>query len=69
MHTYVNTSGRDLAVYADSRMTTKVGKLYRGSTCSYIHKQEAAVVVLYKVSGNGVCKVGFTDYLEGALED
>ena len=67
MHRYVNTSGGELAVYADNRLTTKVGSLYRGSACSCILTQDEAVVVLYRVSGG--FKVGFTDYLEGVQED
>ena len=69
MKRYINTSGRELAIYADNKLTTKVGALYRGSACSYILKQDAAVVVLYRVSPNEGFKVGFTDYIEGAQED
>jgi len=66
---YVNTSGRELSIYADSKLTTKVGMLYRDSACLCIHEEDAAVVVLYKVSSNGVFKVGFTDYLNGVQEN
>jgi len=69
MNRYVNTSGRDLPVYADSKLTTKVGKLYRDSVCSCIMKQDEAVVVMYRVSTSGEYKVGFTGYVEGAQED
>jgi len=65
MKRYINTSERELPIYADNCFTTKVGTLYRGSACSYIMKHGEAVVVLYKVSINGEYKVGFTDYLEG----
>jgi len=65
MKRYINTSNGELPIYADNRLTTKVGALYRGSACSYIMKHGDAVVVLYKVSVNGEYKVGFTDYLEG----
>jgi len=65
---YVNTSGRELTIYADSKLTTKVGMLYRDSACFCILEQDAAVVVLYKVSSNGVFKVGFTDYTQGVQE-
>ena len=68
MKRYVNTSGRELTVYADSKLTTKVGMLYRDSACYCIFEQDAAVVVLYKVSSNGVFKVGFTDYIQGVQE-
>ena len=69
MKRYINTSGRELAVYADNRFTTKVGTLYRGSACSCILRQDGAVVVLYRVSPNGGFKVGFTDYVDGVQED
>jgi hypothetical protein len=65
---YVNTSGRELAIYADSKLATKVGTLYRDSACYCILEQDATVVVLYKVSSNGVYKVGFTDYTQGVQE-
>ena len=68
MERFVNTSGRELAIYADNKFTTKVGTLYRGSVCSCILRQDAAVAVLYRVS-SGAYKVGFTDYPEGAQED
>jgi len=57
-----------LVIYADSKMATKVGMLYRDSACFCILEQDAAVVVLYKVSSNGVFKVGFTDFVNGVQE-
>ena len=69
MKRFVNTSGRELAIYADSKLSTKVGMLYRDSACFCILEQDATVVVLYKVSSNGVFKVGFTDYAHGVQED
>ncbi|MCL2123213.1 MAG: hypothetical protein FWH34_03900 [Desulfovibrionaceae bacterium] len=68
MKRYVNTSGGELAVYADSKFTSKIGTLYKGSACSYILTQEGAVAVLYRLSG-GAYKIGFTDYLEGAQDE
>jgi hypothetical protein len=65
---FVNTSGKELVIYADSKLTTKIGMLYRGSACYCILEQDAAVVVLYKVSSNGVFKVGFTDFVQGVEE-
>jgi len=46
-----------------------VGLLYRDSACFCILEQDAMAVVLYKVSSNGVFKVGFTDYAQGVQED
>ena len=69
MKRFVNTSGRELVIYADSKLSTKVGMLYRDSACFCILEQDATVVVLYKVSSNGVFKVGFTDYAQGVQED
>ena len=69
MKRFVNTSGRELTIYADSKMTTKVGALYRDSACYCIlEHDESVVVVLYKVSSNGVFKVGFTDYALGVQD-
>jgi len=65
---FVNTSGGELHIYADSKMSSKVGMLYRDSACYCILEQDAAVVVLYKVSSNGVFKVGFTEYVQGVQE-
>jgi len=65
---FVNTSGRELTIYADSKLSTKIGMLYRDSACFCILEQDAAVVVLYKVSSNGVFKVGFTDFTAGVQE-
>jgi len=65
---FVNTSGRELVIYADSKLSTKIGMLYRDSACFCILEQDAAVVVLYKVSSNGVFKVGFTDFIQGVQE-
>ncbi|MDR3313295.1 MAG: hypothetical protein LBS96_02430 [Oscillospiraceae bacterium] len=68
MKRFVNTSGKELVIYADSKLSTKVGTLYRDSACYCILEQDAMVVVLYKVSSNGVFKVGFTDYIPGVQE-
>ncbi|MDR1465795.1 MAG: hypothetical protein LBJ11_10935 [Oscillospiraceae bacterium] len=65
MKRFVNTSGRELPIFADSKMSNKVGMLYRNSACNCILEQEQTAVVLYKVSSNGVYKVGFTDYIQG----
>jgi len=65
---FVNTSGKELVIYADSKMTIKVGMLYRDSACYCIMEHDGTVVVLYKVSANGVFKVGFTDYAMGVQE-
>jgi hypothetical protein len=69
MKRFVNTSGRELVIYADSKLQTKIGMLYRSSACYCLLEQDSAVVVLYKVSSNGVFKVGFTDYMQGVQED
>jgi hypothetical protein len=69
MKRFVNTSGKELVIYADSKFSTKIGMLYRDSACFCILEQDAAVVVLYKVSSNGVFKVGFTDYTQGVQEE
>ncbi len=69
MKRFVNTSGKELVIFADSKLSTKVGMLYRDSACYCIHAEDAAVVVLYKVSSNGVFKVGFTDYVQGVQEN
>ena len=71
MSRYINTSGRDLTIYADSGFTVAVGKLYRDSVCYCLGEQGNAVVVMYKISsdGNGKAKVGFTDYMEGIQQE
>ena len=67
MKKFVNTSGGELAIYADSGLATKVGTLYRGSACSCILEHDETVAVMYRTS-NGAYKVGFTDFIEGAQE-
>ena len=67
---FVNTSGKELTVYADSKLSVKVGMLYRDSACYCICEAlDDVVVVMYKVSSNGVFKVGFTDYVDGVQLD
>ena len=68
MKRFVNTSGNELVIYADSKLTIKVGMLYRDSACYCIMEHDGTAVVLYKVSSNGVFKVGFTDYAMGVQE-
>jgi len=68
MKRYVNTSGRDLLIYADSDLSTPTGTLYRDSAGYCILERDATIVVLYKVASNGVFKVGFTNYVQGIRE-
>ncbi|MDR2753992.1 MAG: hypothetical protein LBB50_06765 [Oscillospiraceae bacterium] len=68
MKRFVNTSGRELVIYADNKLTAKIGVLYRDSACFCILEQDEMVVVLYKVSSYGVFKVGFTDFMQGVQE-
>ena len=68
MKRFVNTSGRELVIYSDSKLTTKIGMLYRDSACHCILEHDGTVVVLYKVSSNGIFKVGFTDYSMGVQD-
>jgi len=67
MKQFVNTSERALPIYADSTLTTKVGKLYQGSVCKCVLVQDTLVALLYRVSAN-VYKIGFTDYANGLQE-
>ncbi|MCL2530659.1 MAG: hypothetical protein FWE40_00685 [Oscillospiraceae bacterium] len=67
---FVNSSGRELTVYSDSKLSIKVGMLYRDSACYCVcDALEDVVAVMYKVSSNGVHKVGFTDYVDGVQMD
>lgn len=67
---FVNSSGKELVVYADSKLSVKVGMLYRDSACYCICEElDDVVVVMYKVSSNGVYKVGFTDFVDGVQLD
>jgi hypothetical protein len=65
MKKFVNTSGRNLNVYADSNMKKKIGALYKGSECNCIGEIEGKAILLYKVIAKGISKVGFTDYVKG----
>ena len=69
MKRFLNTSGKDLVIYADSSMSTSIGRLYKDSPCYCLHAGDDAVAVLYKVSSTGVFKIGFTDYLGGVVDE
>ena len=58
---YKNPSADALPVYADSKMTQKIGDLSKGGSCQCIGEQDGAAIVLYKVLSSGVYKVGFAD--------
>jgi Flp pilus assembly protein TadD len=59
--TYKAPAGAATTVYADSKMTAKVGEIFAGSTCQVIGEQDGAAIVLYKVAATGAYKVGFAD--------
>jgi len=67
LKTYKNTSGRELTIYADSKLTSPVGALYSGSSCHCIGEADGCAIVLYKVASAGAYKVGFTGYVKGIL--
>ena len=64
---FVNTSGHELVVYADTAFKTKIGMLYRDALCYCNRMNDGCVMLLYKVSSAGIFKVGFTDYVQGVL--
>ena len=66
---FVNSSGQELPVYADSELTQRIGMLYRNSSCFCMETTDGQVVVLYEVSSKGVFKVGFTNYVQGVQLD
>jgi len=65
MKEFKNTSGKELAIYADSALKDKVGTLFAGSSCSCIGQVDGKAILLYSVSGSTVKKVGFTNYVKG----
>ena len=62
---FVNTSGQELTIYADTGLKQKIGTLYRDSVCYCKEEEGGCVMVLYKVTSEGIFKVGFTDYVQG----
>jgi len=64
---FVNTSGHELTVYADTAFKTKIGVLYRDAACFCNRMNDGCVMLLYKVSNEGIFKTGFTDYVQGVL--
>jgi len=65
MKEFKNTSGKELAIYADSALKDKVGTLFAGSSCNCIGQIDGKAILLYSVSGTSVKKVGFTNYIKG----
>lgn len=65
MKEYKNKTGKVLPVYADTKLTTKIGTLNAGSTCKSYGLWEGRAVLLYKVLSTGAYKIGFTDRTEG----
>lgn len=63
--TFTNTSGKTLNLYADSRLQTKTGSLFPGSTCSCIGEVDGKAILRYQVAATDAYKVGFTDYIKG----
>lgn len=61
MKAYANPMQENLPVYADSKMTLKIGILFKGSACQCIGTQGDTAIILYKVSNSGNFKVGFAD--------
>ena len=65
MFTYKNKTGKILPVYADTKLSTKIGTLNKDSTCKSFGLWENRAVLLYKVTSTGAYKIGFTDRTEG----
>ena len=62
---FKNTSGKDLEVYCDSSLKTKVGTIYKNSTCKALGVVDGKVIVKYKVTSTGSYKVGFVNFAKG----
>ena len=60
---YQNSASSAIPVYADSRQSQQIGRLFAGSSCQCIGEQDGLAIILYKVSvgGPGAFKVGFAD--------
>jgi len=68
MKRFINTSGEDLSIFSDGKLTTVSGMLGQGSAYYCVPEWSARVVLLYKASLSKVCKIGFTDYVQGVRE-
>lgn len=62
---FKNTSGKILAVYADTKKKMKVGDLYMQARCKALDEQGTMVCVRYKVNTTGAYKVGWVEYAKG----
>ena len=60
---YQNAASSEIPVYADSRQSQQIGRLFARSSCLCIGKHDGLAIVLYKVGAGspGVFKVGFAD--------
>ena len=64
---FINTSGRDLPVYADDGLSKPLGVLFKDGECFCIHEMGAPVLILYKVTSSAF-KVGYSDFIPGIQE-
>ena len=62
---FKNTSGKTLDVFADTKLTTKVGTLPAGNGCKCLGIIDDRALLKYRVTATGAYKVGFTSYVKG----
>ncbi|MCR4615452.1 MAG: C40 family peptidase [Clostridiales bacterium] len=62
---FKNTSGQTLNIFADSKLTLKIGTLPAGSSCKCLGIVDKTALIKYKVIAAGAYKAGFTSYVKG----
>lgn len=65
MKDFINSSGKKLTVYADTKKNMKVGEVYAGTSCKALDQQGSMVCIRYKVNTTGAYKVGWVEYIKG----
>lgn len=67
---FKNTSGRQLNVYADTKLSVKVGSIPAGNSCNCLGIVANRAILRYRLSGTlNTYKVGFTDYVAGVQNE
>jgi len=56
-------------VYADSAKLQGIGKLFAGSSCRCVGRQDDLAIILYRINASGIFKVGFAEAALGTIKE
>ena len=66
---YQYSAPSTVPVYADTAKSQRVGKLFAGSSCRCVGKQDDLAIILYRINMSGIFKVGFAEAALGTIEE